>query len=425
MPDFGKTTSSHASYKRPMPFWTSRAAWMSVALLPGLVLIGWGARGLLRGRARDWILIASIKEDGSPREPYFSLVDKIHYWRSFMEPNPLRVAPSAATETPLQRPSGIAVDQNGNVYIADRSGLIWRIDHSLRAEVYAGTGRHGSPRSDIPALEANFGRPEGMRIDSNNNLYIADHRSNMVVKVGPDGVLHRVAGSGRRGYGGDGGPAAHALLDQPYDIAVDKTGRLYLADFQNHRIRTVDREGIISTLAGTGTPGYSGDGGPAAKAQLRGPLGVTVDNEGRVIIADSHNHVVRRINSDGTIVTIAGTPGKAGYAGDDGAALSARFNSPEGMSVDQYDDLYIADEHNHCIRVVDRDGIVRTAAGTGELGTSGDGEAARESELRYPESISVLRDGTILFTESETRRVRIVTPDGIVGTFAGISPSLN
>jgi hypothetical protein len=179
---------------------------------------------------------------------------------------------------------------------------------------------------------------------------------------------------------------------------------------------------VISTFAGTGVPGYSGDGGPAVNAQLNMPYAVTVDKDDNVLIADSDNNVIRKIGPDGIIHTIAGT-GQSGFDGDGGPALAAKFNSPQAFALDNNGRIYIDDEHNNAIRILEPDGRVQTLVGHKGPGFSGDGGPASLAQIADPEGIWVRRDGSILISARDNSRLRIVTPDGIINTFAGRGPT--
>jgi hypothetical protein len=199
---------------------------------------------------------------------------------------------------------------------------------------------------------------------------------------------------------------------------VDGGGNVFIADYGNHRIRQVTTDGIIHTAAGTGVPGYSGDGQAAVTARLRGPYGVYPHPRYGLLIADSENHVVRAVDGQGTIRTLAGT-GRPGNSGDGGPASAAQFNSPQTFAVDTRGNLLVGDEHNHEIRMIDTTGTVHRILGTGEAGFSVDGTPALSAQLNDPESIVVLPDGTMLFTEAGNHRLRALDPSHRLHTIAG------
>ena len=215
------------------------------------------------------------------------------------------------------------------------------------------------------------------------------------------------AGTGVPGFSGDGGPAVQAQLNLPGDVAVDGAGNVYVADTNNHRIRKVDPSGTtatITTIAGTEESGFSGDGGAAVQAQLNLPHGVAVDGSGNVYIADTNNHRIRRVDSSGTTTTIAGT-GVSGFSGDGGAAVQARLNSPHGVAVDGSGNVFIADTNNHRIRRVDSSGTITTIAGTGVSGFSGDGGPAVQAQLYLPHGVAVDGFGNVYIADTNNHRI--------------------
>ncbi len=234
-------------------------------------------------------------------------------------------------------------------------------------EDVGGDGTPGGDGDGGPAANARVNSPSGVAIDGAGNVYIADTRNNRVRRIDPDGIIDEFAGDGTAGFGGDGGAAVDAQLKGPNGAAVDRSGNVYIADTRNHRIRKVDAAGNISTIAGTGAAGFGGDGGAAAAAQLNNPYGVAADGGGNIYIADTGNHRIRKIDADGNISTVAGT-GTAGYSGDGGAAAAAQLNSPYGVAADAAGNVYIADSGNDRIRRVDRAGQITTFAGGGASG---------------------------------------------------------
>jgi sugar lactone lactonase YvrE len=215
----------------------------------------------------------------------------------------------------------------------------------------AGTGGYGGSGDGGPATSAQLWDPRGVAVDSDGNIYIADPGNYRIRKVDSSGNITTFAGNGTPGYSGDGESATSAQLNNPNGIAVDSLGNIYIADQYNYRIRKVDSDGKITTIAGNGTPGYSGDGGPATSAQLYNPSGVAVDSDGNIYIADNNNYRVRKVDSSGKITTFAGT-GTAGYSGDGGPATLAQLNWPYGVAVDSVGNIYIADRSNNRIRKV-------------------------------------------------------------------------
>src|SRR5215211_5726644 len=259
-----------------------------------------------------------------------------------------------ATKARLDVPFAVAVDRDGNLYITDeRNYRIRKVDKDGIITTFAGTGEDRHSGDGGPATSAQLRDPGGLAFDAKDNLYVADYTS--VRKIDPSGTISTVAGTGQLGFSGDGGPATEAKLTA-YDLALDHQGNIYICDLDNQRIRKVDREGIIHTVAGSGKKGYSGDGGPATKAALQDPWGIAVDREGNVYIADHHNRVVRKVDPKGTITTIAGT-GEAGFNREEGPATKVWLHDPIGLFVDDDSDiLYIADTLNARIRTLPLEG---------------------------------------------------------------------
>ncbi|HWR50786.1 MAG TPA: hypothetical protein VN428_06745 [Bryobacteraceae bacterium] len=323
-----------------------------------------------------------------------------------------------ARELKLAYPMGLAIGHDGSVYIGDRLGrFIWRIGRDGRAHVFAGTGRRGAAEP-AAAREVNLGSPEGIALDPRDgSLAIADSFNHVILRV-KDGYVERIAGTGESGYSGDGGPAVHARLARPYDVAFNSRGELFIADYDNNRIRKIGMDGTITTFAGGAEPGYSGDGGPVSRARIRGPWSVAVDGNDSVLIADSDNHVIRSVGKDGVIRTIAGR-GQRGREGDGGPALKASFDTPQAMLRLRDGRLLIDDEHNNAIRVLERDGTVKRLMGAAFAGRAAEGAPAASAALNDPENVLELPDGTLLIADGANGRVLRVGSDGRVRVFAG------
>lgn len=258
--------------------------------------------------------------------------------------------PATAASTSLNSPMGVAVDREGNVLVADANNhRIRRIGNDGHIETIAGTGAPGtSPEGASPLLTALRG-PRGICLDAAGVMYIVDTANHRVLRVAPGGPVRTAAGSGAPGYGGDGGPARLARLRDPGACAVDAADRLYIADTGNHRVRRVRADGGLETVAGSGAGGFSGDGGNAMEAALFAPGGVAIDAQGNLFIADTGNHRIRRVTPAGIIGTIAGT-GYPGFSGDDGPAAAAHLNAPAGLALDSSGVLYVADAVNNRVR---------------------------------------------------------------------------
>ena len=328
--------------------------------------------------------------------------------------------PAAAGQ--LRSPSGVAVDGAGNLYIADTDNhRIRKVDATGTITTIAGTGEPvvGLIVWDVgdggPATAAPLSSPGGVAVDGGGNVYIADTGRSRIRKVDAAGVISTVAGSFLGGFGGDGGPAVEAALYYPEGVAVDGAGNLFIADSLNDRIRKVDAAGVISTVAGTGSFGFSGDGGPAVEAQLNDPADVTTDGAGNLYIADRYNDRIRKVDSAGVISTVAGTgESLGGFSGDGGPATAALLSSPEGVAVDGAGNLFIADRYNDRIRKVDSAGVISTVAGTGESfgGFSGDGGPATAALLSSPEGVAVDGAGNLFIADTDNHLVRKLTPVG-------------
>jgi len=238
--------------------------------------------------------------------------------------------------------------------------------------------------------------------------------------VNPDETITTVAGTGVVGFSGDGGPATKARLNLPLAVTVDREGSLYIADAENHRIRKVDNEGTITTIAGTGEEGYSSDGGPATSAKLTYPLGLAFDDRGNLYVADELS--VRKIDRSGTITTFAGTGRGGHFSGDGGPATEAKLTAAD-VALDASGNLYIADDDNHRVHKVDRDGIIHTVAGSGKKGNSGDGGPATEAALNEPSSIDFDGEGNLFILCHRTSVVRKVDRNGTITTVAGTGES--
>jgi sugar lactone lactonase YvrE len=320
-----------------------------------------------------------------------------------------------ATSAPLGVVTGIAVDAAGNLYIADTdNNRVRKVTPGGTITTVAGNGTDGVNGDGGPATAAPLDQPVGVSFDSIGNLFIV---CTTIRKVTTAGIISTVAGTGVQNFAGDGGPAVDAWLNIALALAVDSAGNLFIADAGNNRIRKVDTSGIITTVAGNGTYGFEGDGGPATSALLSTPLGLTAVG-GDLYFADSLNNLVRKITSTGVIITVAGN-GELGFSGDDGPALAAQLNSPEGVAVDGDGNLFIADFGNQRIRKVSTTGVISTIAGNGSEGFGGDGGPATSAELFRPSGIAFDGAGNLLVADSGNSRIRQITPSGVIATVAG------
>ncbi|WP_160397324.1 cadherin-like beta sandwich domain-containing protein [Paenibacillus sp. MMS18-CY102] len=317
----------------------------------------------------------------------------------------------SATSVKLNYPHGVAIDGSGNVYIAETSNQrLRKVDASGNISTVAGTGVAGYSGDGGAGKDALLNMPSGVAMDGSGNLFIAEYRNHIIRKVDPTGKITTVAGTGTSGTVVDGGAATSSKLDLPYGIAVDSSGNLYIADGGSSVIRKVNTSGIISTIAGKGaTTGSTGDGGLAKDALLKNPYGIAVDGGGNLYIADTNNHRIRKVDTAGYISTVAGT-GTAGKLGDGGAATSAQLNGPAGVAVDSFGNLYIADSKNHRVRKVSASGIISTVAGSGLGSYSGDGGAAIVARLQGPTGVAVdSASGTLYIADYSNHAIRKVT----------------
>ncbi len=320
--------------------------------------------------------------------------------------------------TPLEIPSDlevfshIAVDADGSIYIPDKvNNRIRKVLPNGVIVTVAGTGEHSFRGSNVPALEAALDWPASVILDSAGNFYIADQHNNRVRKVDANGIITTYAGNGDHGYGGNGGPALNAALDYPGGLAFDAAGNFYISDHHNNQIRRVSSNGsLITPYAGAGGPdafGFAGDDGPARGATLDLPVGLAFDAAGNLYIADQHNNRVRRVSPGGIITTFAGD-GQAAYGGDGGPATAASLNYPADVAVDAEGNVYIADQRNNRIRRVNRSGIITTVVGNGEQGFSGDNGPPLRAALARPSGVTFDRQGNLFITDHYNDRIRKV-----------------
>jgi uncharacterized protein (TIGR03437 family) len=317
----------------------------------------------------------------------------------------------AATSTSLYAPFGVALDASGNLYIADTVNYRLRKVSGGIITTLAGGGAPVGQNG--PAINAQLESPMGIAVDPSGNLYIADSVASRVFEVSA-GIIGVAAGNGINGFGGDGGPPTSANLAGPMGVAVSSSGQLYIADFINECIWEVSG-GVITTVAGNGTIYDSGDNGPAVNAGLGGPVGGAVDSSGNLYIVDNSSSTIREI-SNGTITTVAGN-GTQGYGGDGGPSTHAELYTPWGIAVDSSGNIYIADTYNDRIRKVSN-GVITTVAGTGVEGYNGDGGPATSALLSQPEGVAVDSSGNLYIADSGNGRVRKVS-GGVIATIAG------
>jgi uncharacterized protein (TIGR03437 family) len=314
------------------------------------------------------------------------------------------------TNANLPGPDGVVIDSSGNVDVCDTFANRVRTINSFGIiNLTAGSNMPGFGGDGGPATAALLVDCQGIAIDGAGNLYVADTHDRRIRKINTAGIISTVAGNGIDNFSGDGGQAINAELGNPEGVAVDAHGNLYIADTGNNRIREVFASGIITTVAGSATEGYAGDGGVSTGAQLNGPARVTLDAAGNIYFTDNGNNVVRRVNTAGIIQTVAGN-GQAGFAGDGGPALSAMLSNPIGLTIDALGGILIADTNNLRIRRVDPDGTISTIAGNGSNALSGDGSSPLSTGFGSPADVAVDAAGNIYITDQSDGRVRRIQP---------------
>ncbi|WP_179638913.1 NHL domain-containing protein [Tunturibacter empetritectus] len=347
---------------------------------------------------------------------------------------PLPLEPSRTNHTtsvsaltiPLVLPSAIAFDSAGNLYFAETGNhVIRKVDTNGNLTTIAGTGTQGFSGDTGPATSATLDSPQGLALDSANNLYIADTHNHRIRRLNlTTGFITTIAGT-TSGFSGDGAPALSAQLNLPTALAIDASGNLYLADTANHRIRRIDAStGLITTIAGTGTQGYSGDGAAVLSAAIDSPTGIAIDPSGNLYLADTHNHRIRKITSStGLITTIAGT-GLPGFSGDSASASAATLALPHGLTADASGNLYLADTANHRIRRIDAStGLITTVVGDGTQTFSGDNGPPTAASLDSPTATSLSPASSLTLSDTGNQRIRQVEtqPAGSnITTIAGL-----
>lgn len=312
----------------------------------------------------------------------------------------------------LNGPSCVALDSKGNAYIADlRNARVRRLRPDGVIETVMGTGVEAFQPGDEarPALQTNLSSPYGLTVDAKDKLYVISRKHSVVYRVGTDGVAHRIAGTGVGGYSGDGGPATQAQIAGGNHLLVNAAGEIFIGDSGNNCVRKIDTAGIITTIAGTGVGGFSGDGGPATAGQFNGISALAFDAAGNMYVADFDNHRIRKVSADGTLSTIAGT-GEPKYNSDEIPALQANIGEPCGVVVDAAGVVYIGDQYNRRVRAVTPDGVMHTVAGMGKVGLIGDnGSPALEARLISPDILCLDANGNIYIPDFANHAVRKLT----------------
>ena len=331
-----------------------------------------------------------------------------------------RAAPAVTPS--LRYPNGLALAADGSLYISD-IGTHRVFNLSGRAlTAVAGTGAPGFSGDGGPATAAALNAPHALALDEAGRLLIADTFNHRVRRIDRNGIITTIAGTGVAAYAGDDGPASAAALNGPQDLAIDRSGQILIADTYNAVIRRIDPQGRITTFAGS-EPGLGGDGGPATKALINIPSAVAIDSAGLVYISDAGNSRIRRVDLHNMIETIAGNGGGsglggAGFAGDGGPVKDSKAFSAMGLLINAAGDLFVSDSGNNRVRVV-RNGMMATLAGAGHFGFSGDGSSASAALLNTPQKLAIAADGRIFIADRGNGRVRMVDTRGVISTVAG------
>lgn len=293
------------------------------------------------------------------------------------------------------------------------------LSHSQTVEIIAGIGTSGYLGDDDLAINAQLNFPNDVDVDSYGNVYITDRDNHRIRKVDVNGVITTVAGTGIAGYSGDGSFAVNAKINFPLGIKIDNENNIYFVDNNNHCIRKINTNGIISTVAGTGLSGYTGDGSLATNAKLNLPQDLAIDTNNNLYITDSYNNRIRKVDPNGIITTIAGT-GSSWYnvSGDGGQAINAEISYVTNIYIDQNNNIYFTDWQNHLIRKINSDGIISTIAGIGISGYTGDNGLAIGAKLNHPTGLTII-NGNLYFADRDNYRIRKIDTNGIITTYAG------
>ena len=321
-----------------------------------------------------------------------------------------------ATQASLNLPSGVVVDKKGNLYIADRSNdRVRMVNTKGIIQTIAGNGDEGYHGDNMPALKATLDKPFGLALDKDNNLYIADRGNNRIRKVDRSGMISTVAGDGGFYFIGDNGPAYRASIAGPTDVAVDGKGNIYIADRNNNRIRVVNKLGMIRTLMGTGQQDYNGDSELARETNLHLPFGVALDKNGDLLVIDRSHYRIRKLTLKGNRVTTVAGNGVKLFGGDGGPAQGANIEFPHGIDVDSKDNVIFADKAHYRIRKITPQGIISTIVGNGIRGNIGDGGPALKASV-FPTRMRLNHKDEIFFISPSgfISLVRKVNTQGII-----------
>jgi trimeric autotransporter adhesin len=323
----------------------------------------------------------------------------------------------AATDCQLNQPVGVVLDPVGNLYIADRNNnRIRKVSTSGVVTTIAGTGVAGYTGDGGLAIFAKLNNPYGIALDASGNIYFSEQLNYCIRKIDAFGVISTIAGNGTAGYSGDNALATDAQISGAGFIVIDPAGNIYFPEFDNHCVRKVNASGIITTIAGGSGPGNTGDGGSATSAKLYHPIGLARDISGNMYVADYGNHRIRKINAAGYINTIAGT-GISGYNGENVSATNALLNSPISIAIDNSGALYVGETDNYRVRKINTESVIATIAGTGINGSSGDGGSAISATFQTITGICLDLPGNIYISDIGTKTIRrIIAPANVSTT---------
>ena len=316
-----------------------------------------------------------------------------------------------ASDAMMREPFMCAFDGAGNLFVCEATNhIVRRVDAATGIiTTVAGTGELGYSGDGGPATEATMYEPYSLAIDADGSVYIVDRLNAVVRKVDPDGIITTVAGTGEPGYSGDGGPGNEAQMREPNDCFLDGRGGLLIADIQDQRVRRLDiATGVITTVAGNGEKVRGGDGLPATEASILGARAVCMDGAGNTYIAEREGNGVRVVGTDGIMGTVAGASSELGYAGDGGPAISSTWAGPKGIRCDAAGNIIVTDTENHAIRRIDAATHIVTTIAGGQLGGHGDEGPATDAGMDRPHGCEIAADGSIYVADSNNHRVRLV-----------------
>jgi len=317
-----------------------------------------------------------------------------------------------ATSAKLNNPFDVAFDTDGNLYFSDTNNhVVRKVTKDGVIKTVAGNGKKGFAGDGGPATMASMNEPYGIEVDAEGNLYIVDRLNYCIRRVKKDGTIETIAGTGgKSGYGGDGGLGTSAGFKEPNGLCLNGKGKLYIADVADHRVRVLDlKSEKIDTFCGNGKGQQVGDGGPIKDAMLLGPRAVAVGPDGSLYICERNGNCIRKADPEsGKITRVAGN-GKKGYSGDDGPALDGTFNGPKEIDVDKQGNIYVVDTENQAIRRIDaKTGKLSTVAGSGKSGNTGDGGPALKATLGRPHGVVVGPDGGVYIGDTLSHKIRVV-----------------